>query len=101
LRKRETVELVSAYYRIDDPVVRRRLLDLAEGLAQSGEQPRHAIRQRSEDPQFQDEGEAAAAFTAPAAELLNTVEDTLAEMRRNREETRSLLDCLDARLAQS
>src|ERR1700724_640918 len=33
LRKRETVELVGAYYRIDDPLVRRRLFDLAKALA--------------------------------------------------------------------
>jgi transcriptional regulator with XRE-family HTH domain len=39
LRKRETVELVSAYYRIEDPVVRRRLFDLAKALAAGGERP--------------------------------------------------------------
>jgi transcriptional regulator with XRE-family HTH domain len=33
LRKRETVELVNAYYQIDDTVVRRRLFDLAKALA--------------------------------------------------------------------
>jgi hypothetical protein len=33
LRRRETVELVSAYYRIDDPALRRRLFDLARALA--------------------------------------------------------------------
>jgi hypothetical protein len=37
LRKRETVELVSAYYRIEDQVVRRRLFDLAKALAIGGE----------------------------------------------------------------
>jgi transcriptional regulator with XRE-family HTH domain len=37
LRKRETVELVSAYYRIEDLVVRRRLFDLAKALAFGGE----------------------------------------------------------------
>jgi transcriptional regulator with XRE-family HTH domain len=33
LRRRETVELVEAYYAIDDPGVRRRLFDLARALA--------------------------------------------------------------------
>jgi transcriptional regulator with XRE-family HTH domain len=33
LRKRETIDLVNAYYRIGDPVVRRRLFDLAKALA--------------------------------------------------------------------
>src|SRR5437763_1358715 len=33
LRRRETVELVDAYYAIDDAAVRRRLLDLARALA--------------------------------------------------------------------
>jgi transcriptional regulator with XRE-family HTH domain len=37
LHKRETVELVGAYYRIDDPLVRRRLFDLAKALASGGE----------------------------------------------------------------
>src|SRR6266852_5200358 len=32
LRKRETVELVGAYYHIDDLLVRRRLFDLAKAL---------------------------------------------------------------------
>ena len=39
LRKRETVELVSAYYRIEDAVVRRRLFELAKALASGGERP--------------------------------------------------------------
>ena len=39
LRKRETVELVSAYYRIDDPAVRRRLFELAKALALGSERP--------------------------------------------------------------
>jgi len=39
LRKRETIELVSAYYRIDDPAVRRRLFELAKALAAGGERP--------------------------------------------------------------
>jgi len=33
LRRRETVELVSAYYRIADPGLRRRLFELARALA--------------------------------------------------------------------
>ena len=37
LRKRETTELVDAYYAIDDAAVRRRLLDLARALAAEGE----------------------------------------------------------------
>ena len=39
LRKRETVELVSAYYRIEDAVVRRRLFDLAKALASGADRP--------------------------------------------------------------
>ena len=39
LRKRETVELVSAFYEIADPVVRRRLFDLAKSLAAAAETP--------------------------------------------------------------
>jgi len=37
LRRRETVELVDAYYTIEDAAVRRRLLDLARALAAEGE----------------------------------------------------------------
>jgi len=37
LRRRETVELVSAYYKIDDAAVRRRLFDLAKALSAGGE----------------------------------------------------------------
>ncbi|HYM73676.1 MAG TPA: helix-turn-helix transcriptional regulator [Stellaceae bacterium] len=33
LRRHETLELVGAYYQIDDPAVRRRLFDLAKALA--------------------------------------------------------------------
>jgi transcriptional regulator with XRE-family HTH domain len=33
LRKRETVELVKAYYTVEDPLVRRRLFELAKALA--------------------------------------------------------------------
>ena len=33
LRKPETIELVEAYYAIDDPAVRRRLFELARALA--------------------------------------------------------------------
>ncbi len=38
LTKRETLELVRAYYRIADPQVRRRVLDLARALGASGDQ---------------------------------------------------------------
>jgi transcriptional regulator with XRE-family HTH domain len=37
LRKQETVELVRAYFSIEDAAVRRRLLDLAKALAAGGE----------------------------------------------------------------
>jgi len=37
LRRRETVELVDAYYTIEDAAVRRRLLDLARALMTEGE----------------------------------------------------------------
>ena len=37
LRKRETIELVRAYFSIEDAAVRRRLLDLAKGLAAGSE----------------------------------------------------------------
>jgi transcriptional regulator with XRE-family HTH domain len=37
LRRRETVELVDAYYAIEDPAVRRRLYELARTLATEGE----------------------------------------------------------------
>jgi hypothetical protein len=32
-QRRETLELVRAYYRIDDPVLRKRLFELAKALA--------------------------------------------------------------------
>jgi transcriptional regulator with XRE-family HTH domain len=37
LHRHETVELVNAYYAIDDPLVRRRLFDLAKALAAGGD----------------------------------------------------------------
>jgi transcriptional regulator with XRE-family HTH domain len=37
LRRRETRELVEAYYQIDDPAVRRRLFDLAKALSAGNE----------------------------------------------------------------
>ena len=37
LRQRETIELVEAYYAIDDPAARRRLFELARQLAAKGE----------------------------------------------------------------
>src|SRR5437773_10885658 len=39
LRRRETVELVSAYYRIEDPALRRRLFELARAVAVGAERP--------------------------------------------------------------
>jgi transcriptional regulator with XRE-family HTH domain len=36
LRRRETQELIGAYYQIEDPAVRRKLFDLAKVLAASG-----------------------------------------------------------------
>jgi transcriptional regulator with XRE-family HTH domain len=37
MTKRETLELVRAYYRISDPQVRRRIFDLAKALAKASE----------------------------------------------------------------
>jgi transcriptional regulator with XRE-family HTH domain len=56
LRRRETIELVDAYYAIDDPAVRRRLFELARTLAAEGAQaagktPARATRRvRRQDP---------------------------------------------------
>jgi transcriptional regulator with XRE-family HTH domain len=56
LRRRETVELVDAYYAIDDPAVRRRLYELARTLAAeseraTGKAPARAPRRvRRQDP---------------------------------------------------
>ncbi len=55
LRRRETVELVDAYYTIDDVTVRRRLLELARALAAEGERTdktpaRSTRRARRQDP---------------------------------------------------
>jgi transcriptional regulator with XRE-family HTH domain len=49
MHKRETIELVDAYYAIDDAAVRRRLLELARALAAGGDpasekHPARAIR---------------------------------------------------------
>jgi len=40
LRRRETVELVTAYYRIAEPAARRRLFELAKALASSEAAPK-------------------------------------------------------------
>ncbi len=37
LQRRDTIELVNAFYAIDNPTLRRQLLDLAQGLAVGGE----------------------------------------------------------------
>lgn len=37
MARRETLELVRAYYRISEPAVRKRLFDLAKSIAASGE----------------------------------------------------------------
>jgi transcriptional regulator with XRE-family HTH domain len=56
LRRRETVELVEAYYAIDDAAVRRRLFELAKALAAEAEQGggkpprRQTKRGRRQDP---------------------------------------------------
>jgi transcriptional regulator with XRE-family HTH domain len=56
LRSRETVELVEAYFAIEDATVRRRLFDLAKGLAADSERgadraiPRVTKRGRRHDP---------------------------------------------------
>jgi transcriptional regulator with XRE-family HTH domain len=47
LRRRETIELVDAYYAIDDSAVRRRLLELARALAAEGGAPGDKARPRS------------------------------------------------------
>jgi hypothetical protein len=39
MRRRETLDLVSAYYRIEDAGLRRRLFDLAKALAAGSEPP--------------------------------------------------------------
>jgi transcriptional regulator with XRE-family HTH domain len=41
LRRRETIELVSAYYRIDDSALRRRLFELARALAVGTDRSEH------------------------------------------------------------
>ena len=47
LRKRETIELVEAYYAIVDSAVRRRLFELARALAAEGENPPSGPRRRA------------------------------------------------------
>ena len=50
LRRRETVELVSAYYRIDDPALRRRLFELARALAVGADNGRRQNRSSTLEP---------------------------------------------------
>lgn len=47
LRRRETIELVDAYYAIEDPAVRRRLYELARTLAAEGERAAEKAAARS------------------------------------------------------
>ena len=54
LRRRETVELVDAYYAIGDPAVRRRLFDLAKALAAAGGGADARPRRRGRQPRRQD-----------------------------------------------
>ena len=39
LRRRETIELVEAYFTVEDPAIRRRLLELAKVLAAEADRP--------------------------------------------------------------
>ncbi len=50
LRRRETIELVEAYYTIDDAAVRRRLFELARTLAAEGESAAATKPRRSPRP---------------------------------------------------
>ena len=50
LRRRETVELVGAYYRIEDPAIRRRLFDLAKALAGGRGAPSRENSRRQREP---------------------------------------------------
>jgi transcriptional regulator with XRE-family HTH domain len=47
LRRRETIELVEAYYAVEDPAVRRRLFDLSKALAAEGRPPSTRGRRRT------------------------------------------------------
>jgi transcriptional regulator with XRE-family HTH domain len=47
MRRRETIELVDAYYTINDPAVRRRLFELARTLAAEGERAAEKTPDRS------------------------------------------------------
>jgi transcriptional regulator with XRE-family HTH domain len=47
LRKRETIELVEAYHALPDPIVRRRLFELARALAAESESPLSGRRTRT------------------------------------------------------
>jgi transcriptional regulator with XRE-family HTH domain len=47
LRRRETIELVEAYYAIGDSAVRRRLFDLARALASEGDPAEQPGRRRA------------------------------------------------------
>ena len=53
LRKRETIELVEAYYAIVDATVRRRLFELARALAEGENPPSGPPRRTSKRPRRQ------------------------------------------------
>jgi transcriptional regulator with XRE-family HTH domain len=50
LRRRETIELVDAYCAIDDGVVRRRLFELAKGLAGESLKPKGPVHRKTSVP---------------------------------------------------
>jgi transcriptional regulator with XRE-family HTH domain len=47
MTKRETLELVRAYYRITDPTVRRRIYELAKAVAQAGEDAAALLKEQA------------------------------------------------------
>ena len=70
LRRRETVELVSAYYRIDDPALRRRLFELARALAS---EPNGRRQNRSSTLEVRMSfGETESSMSLPSREGLST-----------------------------
>jgi hypothetical protein len=93
-RPRPTQEEIAA--------LKRRKLRMKDEIANFGgvaEQPTPPAWQPGSFEATQ--AEAAAAFAAAAAQLLTAANDALAAIRRERDETRLLLDRLEARLAPS